>query len=74
MSDMDAGQIMTLQEVAAYLGLHHLTIYKLVQAKKIPAAKVGGSWRFRRDVLDQWIEKDMEQRHLQGGNGKKDEQ
>ena len=53
---------MTLQEVADYLGFHHLTIYKLIQEKKIPAAKLGGSWRFKRDVLDKWIENDMQQR------------
>lgn len=54
--------IMTLQEVADYLGLHYLTIYRLIQEKKIPAAKIGGSWRFRKDVLDEWIKNDMNQR------------
>ncbi|MDP3921640.1 MAG: helix-turn-helix domain-containing protein [Candidatus Omnitrophota bacterium] len=62
---------MTLQQVADYLGLHHLTIYKLVQERKIPAAKVGGSWRFKKDVLDQWIEQDMAQRGSRSGrNGR----
>lgn len=53
-------QIMTLHEVAYYLGLHDLTIYRLIQEGKIPAAKVGGSWRFKKDVIDRWIEKDMD--------------
>jgi len=55
-------EIMTLQEVADYLGLHYLTIYRLIQERKIPAAKIGGSWRFRRDVLDDWIKNDMHRR------------
>ena len=55
-------EIMTLQEVADYLGLHYLTIYRLIQEKKIPAAKIGGSWRFRKDVLDEWIKSDMHRR------------
>lgn len=55
-------EIMTLQEVADYLGFHYLTIYRLIQEKKIPAAKIGGSWRFRKDVLDQWIKNEMHQR------------
>ncbi len=55
-------EIMTLQEVADYLGLHYLTIYRLIQEHKIPAAKIGGSWRFRKDVLDQWIKNDMHRR------------
>lgn len=56
-------EILTLQEVADYLGLHYLTIYRLIQERKIPAAKIGGSWRFRKDVLDQWIRNDMNQRY-----------
>ena len=55
-------EIMTLQEVADYLGLHYLTIYRLIQERKIPAAKIGGSWRFRKDVLDDWIKNDMHRR------------
>ena len=54
--------LMTLREVAAYLGLHHLTIYRLIQEGKIPAARLGGRWRFKKDVLDRWIEKDMQDR------------
>lgn len=55
-------QIMTLREVAEYLGLHYLTIYRLIREGKIPAARLGGRWRFKRDVLDRWIENDMESR------------
>ncbi|MCM8775124.1 MAG: helix-turn-helix domain-containing protein [Candidatus Omnitrophica bacterium] len=55
-------QIMTIREVAGYLGLHYLTIYRLIQQRRIPAARLGGRWRFKRDVLDRWIENDMEGR------------
>lgn len=61
-SENNVPDIMTLQEVADYLGLHYLTIYRLIQENKIPAAKIGGSWRFRKDVLDEWINSDMHQR------------
>jgi len=56
-------EIMSLQQVADYLGLHYLTIYRLIQEKKIPAAKIGGSWRFRKDILDKWIKTEMDQRY-----------
>lgn len=56
-------EIMSLQQVADYLGLHYLTIYRLIQEKKIPAAKIGGSWRFRKDLLDKWIKTEMDQRY-----------
>ena len=51
--------IMPLREVAQYLGLHVMTVYKLTREGRVPAAKIGGQWRFKRDVLDQWLETQM---------------
>ncbi len=56
-------QIMTLREVAKYLGLHAMTVYKLTREGRMPAAKIGGQWRFKRDVLDQWLETQMHNHH-----------
>ena len=53
------GGIMTLREVAGYLGLHVMTVYKLTREGRVPAAKIGGQWRFKRDVLDDWLEAQM---------------
>ncbi len=47
--------IMTIGEVAAYLKVTERTIYRLAAAKKIPAFKVGGSWRFSKIDIDAWI-------------------
>jgi excisionase family DNA binding protein len=55
-------QLMTLREVAGYLGLHVMTVYKLTREGRIPSAKVGGQWRFKRDVLDEWLEAQMRKR------------
>jgi excisionase family DNA binding protein len=55
-------QIMTLREVAQYLGLHVMTVYKLTREGRVPAAKIGGQWRFKRDVLDGWLEAQMNHR------------
>ena len=52
-------QIMTLQEVAKYLGLHVMTVYKLTREGRVPGAKIGGQWRFKRDVLDEWLDAQM---------------
>ena len=46
--------IMTIKEVAAYLKLNEKTTYRLTSDGKIPAFKVGGSWRFRRDKIEKW--------------------
>jgi excisionase family DNA binding protein len=52
MTDSD---LMTLEQVAKYLKLKPQTIYKWAQEGKIPAAKLGKEWRFRRTILDEWI-------------------
>lgn len=50
-------QILTLREVAAYLKLAEKTAYRLASEGKLPGFKVGGSWRFKREDLEEWIEK-----------------
>lgn len=47
--------ILTLKEVAEYLKVTEKTIYRLAGAKKIPAFKVGGTWRFSQMDIDNWI-------------------
>lgn len=49
------GEILTLEEVAAYLKAGKRTIYRLAAEGKLPAFKLGGTWRFRRSDLDEWI-------------------
>ena len=49
-------EILTLQEVAAYLKLTDKSIYRLAQSGRIPAFKAGGAWRFRRSDIEGWIE------------------
>ncbi|MGH7751863.1 MAG: helix-turn-helix domain-containing protein [Gemmatimonadales bacterium] len=48
--------ILTIEEVAAYLRLTPQTIYKWAQEKRIPAVKLGKEWRFRKSILDRWID------------------
>lgn len=48
-------QIMTPKEAAKYLGLHLITIYRLIKKGELPGFKVGGQWRFKKDLLDDWI-------------------
>jgi excisionase family DNA binding protein len=49
-------QILTLKEVAEYLKLTEKTAYRLASEGKLPGFKVGGSWRFKREDLESWIE------------------
>ncbi|MCD6345402.1 MAG: helix-turn-helix domain-containing protein [Anaerolineae bacterium] len=52
---MNKNEIMTVQEVAQYLRLSTATVYKLAQAGKIPATRVGRAWRFKQELIDEWI-------------------
>ena len=45
----------TPNDLAKILNLHPFTVTRLAREGKIPAFKVGGVWRFRKDQLEQWI-------------------
>ena len=51
---------MTLEEVAAYLRVKPQTIYTWAQDKKIPAAKLGREWRFKKSIIDAWFVKHID--------------
>jgi excisionase family DNA binding protein len=57
-ADVD-NEIMTLEEVASFLRLKPQTIYKWAQEKRIPAAKLGKEWRFRRSLIELWLDEQM---------------
>lgn len=53
-------EVMTLREASQYLGISPDTLYKYLNEAKIPAFKLGNRWRFKKDLLDRWIEKKSE--------------
>jgi len=50
------GGLMTIDDLAEYLKVTRRTIYDWLKQHKIPAVKLIGQWRFRRDRIDAWIE------------------
>ncbi len=48
--------LMDFNEVKKYLKISRATLYKLLHEKKIPAFKIGGQWRFKKEKLDKWME------------------
>ena len=48
-------EILTLEELHDYLKIPKPTLYALAQNGRIPAAKVGKHWRFRRIDIDEWL-------------------
>ncbi len=56
MSIMRKPSLMTVEELAKYLRMKRVTIYKHAQEKRLPGFKVGSTWRFKKSTIDKWIE------------------
>jgi excisionase family DNA binding protein len=52
--------IMTVRDVALYLRLSEAMVYKLAREGHVPALRVGRSWRFRKNLIDDWIRRETE--------------
>ena len=57
--------VFTVQELAGYLRMKPLTIYKHASTGKLPGFKVGSHWRFKKQTIDLWIQ-DQERHSTQG--------
>jgi excisionase family DNA binding protein len=57
-------EVMTLREASQYLGISQDTLYKYLSEDKIPAFKLGNRWRFKKDLLDRWMERKSERTEL----------
>src|SRR5215467_12665603 len=57
-------EVMTLREASEYLGISPDTLYKYLSENRIPAFKLGNRWRFKKDLLDRWMEKKSERAEL----------
>lgn len=48
-------EILTVDELAEYLKMSRAKIYHMAQRGELPAAKIGAHWRFRKDLIDNWL-------------------
>jgi excisionase family DNA binding protein len=53
---IETREVMDIREAAQYLGVSRDTLYKYVWDDRIPAFKLGNRWRFKKTVLDRWME------------------
>ena len=54
-----ADRLMTIRQVAAYLNVNERTVLKLVSEGSLPGVKIGNQWRFRKAMLDAWLDDQM---------------
>ena len=47
--------IWTVRDVAEYLRMSQAKVYRLVKEQRLPVVRIGKTWRFRKDLLDEWL-------------------
>ena len=52
-------RLMTVKQLAAYLNVNERTVLKLVADATVPGVKVGSQWRFRKAMIDAWLDDQM---------------
>jgi excisionase family DNA binding protein len=50
-------QLLTLEQVAKYLNVDKFTVYRLISNRDLPAFKVGNQWRFKKQLIENWLKK-----------------
>ena len=61
----ESREVMNIRQASQYLGVSTDTLYKYVYEDKIPAFKLGNRWKFKKTILESWME-----RKSMGGDGK----
>ena len=59
---------MTVRDVAAYLNVNEKTVYRLAQKRALPAFKVAGAWRFKREDIELWIDRQKTEGSAKGAD------
>ena len=49
-------RFLTVAEVADLLRVSNMTVYRLIKAGELPAARIGKSFRVREDDIDAYLE------------------
>lgn len=67
---IDSREVMNIRQASQYLGVSPDTLYKYVYEEKIPAFKLGNRWKFKKTILDQWMEAKSHMGEGKGGKKK----
>lgn len=61
----------SVEDVAAHLGVARDSVYRWVEAKKLPAHRVGRLWKFKLSEVDEWVRAGGAGEEHEGGRGSK---
>lgn len=51
-------EVMDIRQAASYLGISADSLYRYASEGTVPAFRLGNRWRFKRDLLDRWMERE----------------
>ena len=54
-------EVMDIRAASDYLGVSRETLYKYLYKARIPAFKIGNRWKFKKTILDRWMERQSAQ-------------
>ncbi len=57
---VDSRSLLTVRELAEYLRFSEAQIYRMANAGLVPACRVGKSWRFSREKIEEWISRESD--------------
>jgi excisionase family DNA binding protein len=54
-------EVMDIRAASVYLGISKRTLYRYIYEEELPAFKIGNRWKFKKTILDQWMERQSAQ-------------
>lgn len=57
-------RIMNVHELAEYLRVSEAKVYRMAKEGNLPVIRMGKSWRFRSDLIDEWIRRQADRVYL----------
>jgi excisionase family DNA binding protein len=58
---VEAREVMNIRQASNYLGVSPDTLYRYICEGEVPAFKLGNRWKFKKSILDRWMERKMRQ-------------
>jgi excisionase family DNA binding protein len=46
---------LSVDEIAAYLGIKRDTVYRWISERQMPGHKIGRLWKFNKQEVDEWV-------------------
>jgi excisionase family DNA binding protein len=47
---------LSADEISVHLGVVKDTVYRWIKGNGMPAHRIGRSWKFKKDQVDEWVE------------------